>query len=244
MCPDKPKPISAHLEELRWRIIKSGLAFILGACIAWWQVDNIIGFLTAAYPSIGVASLKLVFTGVTDAFSSKFFVSLVGGLILGFPVILYQLVRFLAPGLLGHERRTLYSYLPLAIFLFLVGSGFATWPLVPMARQFFMEFGQGMTPMITLSSFISFSMFLIFGMGLIFLLPIVVLAITSLGLVSPEWLAKARKFIWLAIFVAAALIAPNDGLSMIIIAVPVLLLFEISLAVSKAKWRKKHHHVA
>ncbi|NTU61201.1 MAG: twin-arginine translocase subunit TatC [Caldiserica bacterium] len=244
MCPDKPKPLSEHLEELRWRIIKSGIVYIFCACIVWWQVDNIIGFLTAAYPSIGVSQLKLVFTGVTDAFSSKFFVCLIGGLVLAFPVILFQLVRFIAPGLLVKERKLLYSYLPLAIILFLTGSGFATWPLVPMARQFFIEFGQGMTPMITLSSFISFSLFLIFGMGLIFLLPIVVLAITSLGIVSPDWLVKARKVIWIAIFIAAAAIAPNDGLSMIIIAVPVLLLFEISLAVSKAKWRKKHHPVA
>lgn len=244
MCPDKPKPLNEHLEELRWRIIKSGIAYIICACLAWWQVDNVINFLTRAYQSLGVSELKLVFTGVTDAFSTKFFICLVGGLILAFPVILYQLVRFIAPGLLNNERKLLYSYLPLAIILFLTGSGFATWPLVPLARQFFLEFGEGMTPMITLSSYFSFAMFLILGMGLIFLLPIVVLAITSLGLVSPEWLAKARKVIWLAIFIAAAAIAPNDGLSMIIIAVPVVLLFEISLAVSKSKWRKKHRVVA
>lgn len=244
MLTDKPKPLSEHLEELRWRIIKSGIVYIICACVAWWQVDNIIGFLTAAYPNLGVTQLKLVFTGVTDAFSSKFFICLIGGFIIAFPVILYQFVRFMAPGLLSKERKLLYSYLPLAIILFLTGSGFATWPLVPLARQFFIEFGQGMTPMITLSSFISFSLFLILGMGLIFLLPIVVLAITSLGIVSPEWLAKARKVIWLAIFIAAAAIAPNDGLSMIIIAVPVVLLFEISLAISKSKWRKKHPPVA
>lgn len=244
MNPDKPKPLNQHLEELRWRIIKSGFAFILCACIAWWQVDNVIYFLTRAFPSLGVFELKLVFTGVTDAFSTKFFICLVGGLILAFPVVLYQTVRFISPGLLQNERKLLYSYLPLAIVLFLTGSGFATWPLVPLARQFFLEFGQGMTPMITLSSYFSFAMFLILGMGLIFLLPIVVLAITSLGIVSPDWLVKARKMIWLSIFIVAAAITPNDGLSMIIIAVPVLLLFEISLAVSKSKWRKKHSPVA
>jgi sec-independent protein translocase protein TatC len=244
VCPDNPKPLNQHLEELRWRIIKSGLTFIICACVAWWQVDNVIYFLTRAFLSLGVFELKLVFTGVTDAFSTKFFICLVGGFILAIPVILYQTVRFITPGLLQNERKMLYSYLPLAIILFLTGSGFATWPLVPLARQFFLEFGQGMTPMITLSSYFSFAMFLILGMGLIFLLPIVVLAITSLGIVSPDWLVKARKVIWLSIFIAAAAIAPNDGLSMIIIAVPVLLLFEISLAVSKSKWRKKHSPVA
>jgi sec-independent protein translocase protein TatC len=213
-------------------------------CLVWWKVDEIINFMTAPIPSLGVTQLKLFFTGVTDAFSTKFFISIIGGIILAFPVILFQAVRFLSPGLLKNERRMLYSYLPLAIILFLTGSGFATWPLVPFARQFFLEFGQGMTPMITLSSYMSFAMFLIFGMGLIFLLPIVVFVITSLGIVSPEWLAKARKFIWLAILILAAAVAPNDGLSMLIIALPVILLFEISLAVSKAKWRRAHRPVA
>lgn len=240
MTRDKPKPLIEHLNELRWRIIKIGIAFILMACVVWWQVDGIISFLTAPIPSLGVTELKLFFTGVTDAFSTKFFISVIGGLILAMPVILYQLVMFVVPALLKKERKMLFSYLPLSIILFLTGSGFATWPLVPFARQFFLEFGEGMTPMITLSSYINFAMFLIFGMGLIFLLPIVVFVVTSLGIVSPEWLSKARRFIWLAILILAAAIAPNDGLSMLIIAIPVVLLFEISLAISRAKWRKSH----
>lgn len=244
MIRDKPKPLVSHLDELRWRIIKMALAIIVGSCVVWWQSDNIIAFLTSPIPSLGVKELKLFFTGVTDAFSTKFFISIIGGIILATPIILYQLTMFVIPGMLKKERQMLYAYLPLSIILFLIGSGFATWPLVPFARQFFLEFGEGMTPMITLSSYINFAMFLIFGMGIIFLLPIVVFVITSIGLVSPEWLSKTRKFIWLIILILAAAIAPNDGLSMLIIAFPVVLLFEISLAISKARWRKTHPPVA
>jgi sec-independent protein translocase protein TatC len=241
---DRPKPLAAHLDELRLRLIISLVAIVIAGCVVWWQVDNIISFLTAPMPALGVEKLKLVFTGVMDAFSSKFLLVVIGGIILAFPVIIYEFVMFALPGMLPNEKKLLYTYLPVSIILFLIGAGFATWPLVPFARQFFIGIGAGMTPMITLSSYITFASFLIFGMGLIFLLPIVIIVITSLGIVSPQSLAKGRKFIWIVILVLSAAIAPNDGLSMIIIAIPVVLLFEISLLVSRIKWRKAHPPVA
>jgi len=237
---DKPKPILEHFRELRIRLIVSILSLIITATIAWWFSDYVIMWLTGPVSSLGVPPLTLHFTTITEAFGTRFMIAIIGGLVLSTPVLIFEICMFILPGLLSKERKVLFAYLPLLILLFLVGSGFAAYPIVPWTRQFFLGFqAPNLMPIITISSYIDFSLMLILGMGLIFLLPVVILMVTSLRLVSPFTIGKWRKFVWVIILIAAAAIAPDDGISMLIVAIPVVFLFEISLFVARAKWRKQ-----
>ena len=118
---DRPKPLAAHLDELRLRLIISLVAIVIAGCVVWWQVDNIISFLTAPMPSLGVEKLQLVFTGVMDAFSSKFLLVVIGGIILAFPVIIYEFVMFALPGMLPKRKNCyLHIFRSLSFFSLLV----------------------------------------------------------------------------------------------------------------------------
>ncbi len=239
MHKDKPKPILEHIEELRKRILFSAFVIVVFSVVCWLYSDWILDKLTCPVPILNVPAIQLHFIDLTEAFGARFMISVIGGIIVAFPILLYQLCAFILPGLLSKERRALYGYLPAMILLFLAGAAFATFPMVPLARKFFMEFGDAkLQPMITISSYIDFSMLLIVGMGLIFLLPLAVLFVTSIRIVSPQVLAKSRKVVWVAILILAAAIAPNDGLTMLAIALPVVVLFEISLLIAKAKWAR------
>lgn len=239
MHKDKPKPILEHIEELRKRILFSAFVIIVFSVICWLYSDWILDKLTCSVPMLNVPAIQLHFIDLTEAFGARFMISVIGGIIVAFPILLYQICAFIIPGLLPKERRALYGYLPAMILLFLTGAAFAAFPMVPLARKFFMEFGDAkLQPMITISSYIDFSMLLIVGMGLIFLLPLAVLFVTSIRIVSPQVLSKSRKVVWVAILIVAAAIAPNDGLTMLAIALPVVILFEISLLIAKTKWSR------
>lgn len=239
MQKDKSKPILEHINELRKRILYSAFVIIVFSTTCWFFYDWILDKLTCSVPILNVPEIHLNFIDLTEAFGARFMISLIGGIICAFPIIIYQVCAFILPGLTPKERKALYVYLPAMILLFLTGASFAAFPMVPLARKFFLEFGDArLSPMISISSYIDFSMLLIIGMGLIFLLPIAVLFVTSIGIVSPSTLSKSRKVVWVAILVVAAAIAPNDGLTMLVIALPVVILFEISLLIAKIRWTK------
>ncbi len=240
MLNDKPKPVLEHIEELRKRLIYSLLFVLVFSVVCWIYSDQIIAWLTGPVPFLDVPPIQLHFTDVTEAFGAKFMISIIGGIIMAFPFLIYHMCMYILPGMKKNERKAFFAYLPSMILLFIAGAAFAIWPIVPIARKFFVDYGgQNMVPIITVSSYIDFVTLLTLGMGIVFLLPVVVMFITSIGLVSPYTLAKGRKGVWLGILIAAAAIAPNDGLSMLIIALPVVILFEISLFLSKIKWRRR-----
>lgn len=237
---DEPKPILSHIEELRKRLLFTAFFVLVCAAVAWWQFDYIYKFLTGPVLSLGVSGIDLHAIGMTEAFASQMMIAIIGGLIGAFPVIIYNICMFIVPGLNKKEKRALFSYLPAMIILFLTGCAFAAYPIVPIAREFFLGFGQGqLTHLISISSYLDFAALIVFGMGLVFLLPVVILLITSIGLVSPQTIGKSRKVVWIVILIAAAAIAPNDGLSMIAIALPVVILFEISLIIAKTKQKRR-----
>lgn len=240
MIKDKPKSITAHVVELRNRLLVSVVFILACACVAWWQYPRIYELLTMPVPSLGVPGIELHAIRITEAFSTQMMVSVMGGLVASIPVIIYNILMFILPGLKAKERKAVYAYLPIMIILFFVGCAFAVYPIVPIARRFFLGFGSEMLEQITsISSYIDFSVMIVFGMGLIFLLPVVIVFITSLGLVTPSAVAKSRKFVWIGILIAAAAVAPNDGLSMVAIALPVIVLFEVSLLIAKVRYRRK-----
>ncbi|NMB02152.1 MAG: twin-arginine translocase subunit TatC [Firmicutes bacterium] len=222
-----------HLAELRRRIIVSALTLMAGVVIGFYYSSPIVEFLIRL-PG------ELVYLYPGEAFFVHLKVALVIGVIMSFPVVLYQTIRFVVPGLLEKEKRILYVGLPVALVLFIVGVGFAYKVILPLAYRFFLGFGtESLEPMISIGNYVSFVLSLVLPFGIVFQLPLVVLMLTSTGILSPRTLVHYRKYIVLVIFIVAAFMTPPDVISQALMALPMLLLYEVSVFLSKIIVRKK-----
>jgi sec-independent protein translocase protein TatC len=221
-----------HLEEFRWRIIKSLAAVLIGTIISFVYIDKIMEILVAPTLNVG-AQFTLQVLKVQGMFMVKWGLAFVGGFILGLPIITYQLWRFVAPGLYGTEIKYI---LPIIIFTyvaFLCGILFAYFILIPFSLKFFTSMGYGdIQNNISINYYFSFITWLMMGAGIIFEMPIVSLILSSVGLVTPKFLRKYRRHALVAIMILSAFITPPDPISMLIMTFPLILLYEISILVS------------
>jgi sec-independent protein translocase protein TatC len=177
---------------------------------------------------------RLVFIAPTEAFFVNLKIAFYAGLFLSVPLILFQVWKFVAPGLYEHERRYSYPFLIASTVLFLVGAVFAYVVVLPIALHFLIaQGGELWKPNITLSNYLSFCMRLILAAGLIFEFPVLMYFLAKIGVVTPEFLVKNRKYAVLAAFVISAVLTPPDVFSQILLAVPLFLLFEASVFVAK-----------
>jgi sec-independent protein translocase protein TatC len=161
-------------------------------------------------------------------------VALYAALFLSGPLILFEVWKFVAPGLYEHERRYSFPFLIMSTVLFLVGGLFAYFVLLPVVLHFLITQGGDLwKPTITLSSYLAFCMKLILAAGLLFEFPVLMYFLTKVGVVTPELLVKNRKYALLAAFIIAAVLTPPDVFSQILLAVPLFLLFEVSILVAK-----------
>lgn len=217
-----------HLEELRKRIIICLITTFIISIFCFFYVDNILSILSKP-------AGKLVFLKPTEAFVTRIKVAFYSGLFVAMPVVIYQIWRFVNPGLIEIERRTLYWTVPFSYLLFISGVAFAFFGVLPTGMKFLLNYGtENIQPMISLSSYISFVIIFLLAFGIIFQLPLVVLLLTKLGVVSPEWLVRQRKYAILVIFIIAGVITPGpDIFSQFLMAIPTLLLYEISILLSK-----------
>ena len=192
---DKELSLSGHLSELRRRLIISAAALVGGAGVAFAFHRMIFDLLMV--PAQGFESLrdqKLVFTQVTEMIGITMKVSLMGGLALAFPVILFQVVMFVSPGLTAREKRYLYALFPGAILSFVAGAAFGYYALLPPALNFLLEFGSDIaTPMIRIGNYINLVVTLLFWLGMAFETPLVIFFLSKIGLVTPRSLARQRR---------------------------------------------------
>ncbi|MEE8341615.1 MAG: twin-arginine translocase subunit TatC [Candidatus Neomarinimicrobiota bacterium] len=223
-----------HLEEFRWRIIKSLAAVIIGAIVSFIFIDKIMEILVAPTLDIG-EQFTLQVLKVQGMFMVKWGLAFVGGFILGLPVITYQLWRFVAPGLYGSEVKYI---LPIIIFTyvaFLCGILFAYFILIPFSLKFFTSMGYGdVQNNISINYYFSFITWLMIGAGIIFEMPIVSFILSIVGILTPKILRKYRRHAIVAIMVLSAFITPPDPVSMLIMTFPLIILYEISILVSAA----------
>lgn len=216
-----------HLDELRSRILKSIIVFILCTVIVYHVSDTILFFLSRTPGT-------LVFIDPAEAFLAYLKVALWGGFFTALPFILYEAWAFVVSGLNRHERRFLLVFLPLSTVLFFSGAVFALFVIIPMGVRLLLSFGsEFMQPMLTVSRYISFVATLTLAFGCVFQLPIVLLFLTSIGIVSPATLAKNRKFALLIIFIVAATLTPPDIISQVAMALPLIVLYEIGILTSR-----------
>lgn len=241
---DKPMPLLDHLIELRVRLMWSMAAFAVCFAVSYYFSDHIYFLLARplaqALRESGNPDPKLVYTQLYEAFFTRIKLGFFGGIFLGFPVIAGQIWLFVAPGLYRSEKRAFLPFLLATPVLFLLGASLAYFVLFPFAFKFFASFqtqtGGGGVPIELLprvGEYLDLVMKLILACGLIFQMPVAVSLLARVGITSSKALKRYRRYAILGMFVIAAVVAPPDPLSMVMFAVPLLALYEISILAAK-----------
>jgi len=241
--------IDVHIKELRRRLVVAVIAYIAGTCLCFHYAAAINDFLLAPLVEVmGADGLgrKLIFTGLAEGFFNHMNIAMYCGFIIAFPVIAWQIYFFVAPGLYRSEKKILAPFLLAAPALFIAGGSLAYWYLMPIAWSFFISFEQsGAVPIVLearISEYLDIVLELIVGFGLAFQLPLIMVALVKLGVVSAKSLAKQRRYAVVVIFIIAAVMTPPDVISQISLALPLLLLYEISLLICHRIERKGNSH--
>ena len=233
--------ITEHLRELRRRVLICVVAILAGSVVSFAFYRQIIEFLSRpAYDLEAGASLDLVFIEVTELLTTAVKVSFVAGFVLALPVILYQVIMFVAPGLTGRERRYLYLFMPAALVAFAAGVAFAYYVLTPPALRFLLGFSDVATPLIRISNFVNLMVRLLFWMGVAFETPLIMYMLAQLGIVSAQRLSRFRRY-WVVIaFILAAIITPTfDPVNQALVAGPLLVLYEIGVLLARLAGRSR-----
>jgi sec-independent protein translocase protein TatC len=242
-------PFLDHLEELRWRLIWSLVALALGIAIGFVLVTNdrtsVISLLERPILPY-LAGRKLVYTHPGDPFSILLKTAFAIGLVLALPVILYQLWAFLSPALYQHEKRVVIPVLLGAAVLFAAGVGLAFFIVLPVTLGFLLGLHvQSLEPMITAGDYFGFAIGMSLAFGAVFEMPIAILALTALGIVTPQMLHRYRRHAIILCAVGSAFITPGgDPLSLMALFIPLYLLFEMSVVLSSVLFRRRERRLA
>jgi sec-independent protein translocase protein TatC len=230
MAAEKRMGVIEHVEELRSRLIISVVAVLVTTALAYFFSDTILTVLTK--PAGG---LKLMAFSPMDGFMIRFRLALYGGLVLAAPVWIYQLVRYLEPGLLPHEKRYIIPGVAGAVTLFFIGNLFGYFMLNNMLSIMFAMFGNDLQYLPSADQYISFIVYFLLAIGISFELPVVILILMKLRLVSPAYLRKQRRIAYFIIFIFAELITPVSDpiVAPMVVMVPMLFLFELALFLSR-----------
>lgn len=227
-------PLMAHLKELRNRLLKAAAFIAVGVVAGFFVFDPVWNFLQAPYCNLptsvrdGGSDCELIFTGIFDPFVLKFKVAIVIGLVVASPLWLYQLWAYVAPALRGRERRYTYYFIAAAVPLFLAGASLAYY-ITGLAMQVLFGFAtEQMTAMITITNYLNYMILMILVFGVAFVTPLIVILLNMMGVVSQEAIGKRRRIIIFAIFCVAAVVTPAEPLSMLALAIPLVLLFEVA----------------
>ncbi|MFC1629348.1 twin-arginine translocase subunit TatC [Gemmatimonadota bacterium] len=229
-----------HLEELRWVLIRSGIALVVLAVIMFnfsgWLFDTIIiRPLDSQFPG-----MELIFLKPAGNLMAMMNISLWAAFILGLPYVAWEIWRFVIPGLFQHERRLMPILLGVTILCFSAGAAMAYFIIIPYALHFFLTFGAEMAvPQIEIKEYISFVLRMILVFGVIFELPVISFILARVGLITPKLLKNIRAYAIFVIALLSALITPQDPLTMIMAMVPLIILYEVSILVA---WAGKRRH--
>ena len=221
-----------HLEELRWRLIKSIIAILLGGMISFLFIEEILQFLISPIKDLSNPP-DLQVLKVQGMFMIKWGVSLLGGVVLSIPVLTYQLAKFIGPGLHNNEKKVMFPLVFFSYFAFLIGIVFAFVVLIPYSLNFFTSMGmEEVKNNFSINYYFSFITMLLLGSGIIFELPIIVFILSSMGILTPAFMRHYRRHSLVFILVLSAFITPPDPISLIFMSIPLAILYEISIGVS------------
>ena len=224
-----------HLEELRWRLIKSIIAVIMGGGITYKFSDFIMHWLINPTKSLSI-DLNLQVLRITSMFTVKLSVALFGGIILGLPIILYQLWRFISPAFEDKHGFAVFISILFSGLFFILGMLFAYFIIIPFSLGFFTSMtseSMDIAYNFTLEGYLTYILWLIFGCGLLFQLPVLSIFFTKIGILTPEFLREYRKVSIVLFLILGAFLTPPDPISQILIVVPLILLYEFSILFSR-----------
>ena len=228
-----------HLEELRWRLVRSFVAIILGSAVSYGYIDDILSILL--YPStvtnkpIMIQSLQ-----VQSMFLIKWFISFASGFILALPYLIYQFWKFVAPGMKVNEKRFALPFVFFAFSSFIVGVLFGYIVLIPFSLEFFSGIASPhVENNFSIQYYFSFLTWLLIGAGVIFQLPVVSLVLSAIGILTPAFMRHYRRHSIVTILILSSFITPPDPVSMLIMSLPLFILYETSIGVSWLVNRKK-----
>lgn len=227
--------IFGHLTELRKRLFRSAIAVGIAAVLAFVFYDRIFGLLL--YPA---GDLNLIFVEMTEMIGTVLLVSLVSGIVLAIPYLTYEFVMFVSPALTAREKRYFYIVLPWMVIMFVAGVVFSYFMLIPAAISFLLGFGGDIaTPQIKVSNYISVVARMLLVSGFVFEMPVVIAFLARIGVISADWLARRRKIVIIGAFVVAAILTPPDAMTQIIMAVPLLVLYEFSILLARIVGKRR-----
>ncbi len=228
---DEPMTVVNHLDEMRSRILYSLAAIMILSIAGFFLSDELLYFINKPFLQTGQ---KLNIFKLTGGFIIRLKASFVAGIMLGLPIILYHVWKFIAPAISKRDRRFSLVSMVAAFFLFYGGMAFVFFLILPFAIDMLLGFiGTEMLSTIGASDYMSFILMMSIAMGVLFELPIVVMILTRIGILTPAYLVQMRKYSIVIIWIIAAVITPQDILSQILVAVPLMFLYEISIVISR-----------
>jgi sec-independent protein translocase protein TatC len=240
MQEDDKLPFTAHLEELRTRLITCFIAVGVGFVLSYGFKEELFKILLIPLLSVMKSGEELIFTGLPEAFFTYLKVAFLSGLILSSPVIIYQFWMFVAPGLYNKERRTLIPIIILSSLFLIGGSLFGYYIVFPLGFKFFLGFSnETIHARLSIKEYLGLASKLLLAFGIVFELPIVITFLARLGIVSVAFLKKNRKYALLLFFIGAAMLTPPDVVTQVMMALPMMVLYEISIIGAKIFGRKK-----
>lgn len=233
--PTGEMTLLSHLAEFRKRLVVCAVVFFIGMAVCLSYAETFCDILISRAPEF-----SFIYTSPTELFIVYIQLSILGGLILTVPMICYQIWRFLKPGLLRAERRAVILILTFGLLLFAAGAAFAFEAILPISIHFFwgLNEGKGVMPMMSISSYVNYVTGILFSFGIVFELPIAVVLLTGAGIIRARMLRQYRKYMILVIFTLAAVLTPPDVTSQILLAFPMLGLYEISIVLSEIAGRR------
>ena len=232
-------PFLDHLEELRWRLLKSLISVLIGAVITFYFIDQIIEFLIKPTQDL-TNPMDLQVLKVQGMFMIKWGIALIGGFVLAIPVLTYQLWKFVAPALYMNERKYLGPLIIFTYLSFLIGMVFSYTVIIPFSLEFFTSVGvDQIENNFSINYYFNFVTWLMIGSGLIFELPVLVFILSIIGLLTPSFMVHYRRHSFIFVLILSAFITPPDPISLILMSIPLWLLYEISIGVCWLVNRKR-----
>lgn len=255
---DDKMPLTDHLTELRKRIITSLIAISVTFAFAFNYSEEIFRFIMFPLkynldfsvkemymrfsPQDKLQNTKLIFLAPAEAFWMNLKVAFVAGLMLSLPVLFHQLWKFISPGLLAKEKKYVLPFIFVATVLFLFGAGFCFFIVLPFAMEFLLTYkvGDFLMPMLSVGQYVDFCLKFILAFGAIFELPVIIIFLAKLGIVTPKMLAQNRKYAILIAFIVAAILTPTpDAFNQTLMAVPIMILYELGIWLSPLFVKRK-----
>lgn len=232
-------PFTSHLEEMRSRLLRVIIVVGILFVICYFFKKNLFEILTIPLAVAMPESGTMIFTSLPEAFFTYLKVAFFGAIFLASPYILYQIWKFVSPGLFESEKKYVFPFMFFSVTFFLGGSAFAYYVVFPFGFKFFLAFGTDfIKPMLSIREYLSFSFKLLLAFGIIFELPVFMFFLSRIGLINSRTLTAKRKYAILVIFITAALFTPPDVVTQVMMALPLILLYEISVWVVKLGEKK------